>query len=381
MKIWCILLALCAGCRAVSSNRVDAPAIDDASLPDVPPVEKEIGPPPKDGAIERNGVLVDRFSVEGQRVRYAFDMDEGELTIFDLGCFGNARLWHSTARIRVLDPEGRELEALEREGPVVHHEITSFVAPKSGRYTYEIAAARSIFRYRLLRHSGIADRELGSVESLGDRRELVGYLKSSDDCAHYSLDVNAGDEIALRVLNRDEEGKVERRTLKPRRMQDGVYDGMLYPGFELDVRDGGRAIAERGHFVLAHFEHATRLSVDVRTHTRGDGGLFVLSIERNAPKIVVRGSVRDANDAPLEGVALSFVLDPERDPWAAARSNADGTFEVALPRGAYQIALSRDLGTETVALNLLEARELNLIFDHPVSAAATAVEEMRRMTR
>lgn len=373
-----LVLAALAGCSAPALEPGARPV--EIALPDLPPVEPDAAPnAPAPGSLGRDAALADRFTTQGQSVRYAFAMRAGELAIFDLGCFGNARGWRATARVRILAPDGAECAALEREGPVVQHVVTCFAAPADGEYVYELTAARSFFRYRLVRRSGFRDRELGACEDLGARTSVVGFLKSGDDRARYRLPVAAGEEVAVKVVNHDEEGRVERRTPTPRRPYDGVYAGMLYQGFELELLADGRALAPKGRFARVRADAAGELEVEVLGTFRGDGGLFELEIERDPVKVAVRGLVLDAADAPVPGASLVFQRGPDRDAWSAVVTRADGSFDCELPPGAYRIALSKDGSACEVAANLLEAREINLILPGAAAVPAESAAQMQAM--
>ncbi|MCC6409651.1 MAG: hypothetical protein IT453_21025, partial [Planctomycetes bacterium] len=308
------------------------------------------------------GAVVGAFGAQGERVRYSFDARAGETCSLDLACYGNARGWRSTARVRVLGPDGRELAALVREGPTLHHVIVNFVAERTGPHVYELGAERHFFRFRLALRVGAFAQPLGSIVDLGERAREVGCLLHDGSRARYRVPVAAGEELAIALTHFEAEARVERRTPNPRRPMDGTYGSAVYPGFALEVLSGATVVAAGARFARVRAERAGSLELEVRAAERGDGGLYVLELAREPRTAAVGGLVLDEADRGLGGVALEFLRLPDREPWAHASTDAAGAYRVDVAPGEYEVRLALGTRSSLAATHVGGERELNLIF-------------------
>jgi hypothetical protein len=311
--------------------------------------------------LERDAGVSDRFAAEGQRVEYAFACEAGELALFSLETWGYARGWRSGGRIRVLDADGNALVQTERSGPSVWHELTAFVAPEAGTFRYELTSFEQCFRFRLVRRAGYVPRTLDDVEPIGARALLHSYLASKDDVARFTLELADGEEVFLKVLNTDEAGRSERRTLNPPRLGAGSIGGFVHPTFELALSVDGTLLVEHRRSLLLRAPRAGTYEIAVSTHAPGAAGLFDLEARRRVEKVVLTGTVRDRDDAPLPGAVLTFLHGIDRDVVGAVRTARDGSFTVDVPSGRLRIRIENVPIPAEIDAVVTTSREIHLV--------------------
>jgi hypothetical protein len=318
------------------------------------------------------------------------DRSERELSLFALGAWGYERGWQSAARLEVLNAAGEVLASRVRPGGVMHATFLPFVAPQDGRYALVLGAEDQYFRYVLERHSGYVARPEGAVYAIGARDTVHGYLADQADSLTYAVDVEAGVPLSLRVSNDPQVARNRQRNERARqlgrvadkkplhaagdgqrgrgmepaeemraRMRAGPEEAHAsYPALTLELRG-----EELGHYQLLTPEVSGQLLFEVRGTSRGEGGLFVLEIERDPELVGVHGHVGDAEDDPVEGVQLDFLREPDFDPVGRAVTGPDGTYALDVPPGTYQVLLRKDgRGAETLRLPIEEARAVNAFF-------------------
>ncbi|MCE9595111.1 MAG: carboxypeptidase-like regulatory domain-containing protein [Planctomycetes bacterium] len=361
MKTWAFVLFALTACRSALPVESSSELVTEPVLLEVPPPPLGLVEPPRDGELARNGGIVGLFGAEGQTARYAFDARAGETCSLDLASFGNARGWRSTARVRVLDPDGREVAACERSGPTLYHVITNFVAARDGRHVYELGAASNVFRYRLTFRVGRWHRGFGAVDALGLRERVIGCLLDDGDRARYSLELGAGEEATVALTNFEEDARVERRTSNTPGGRDAMFGSCVYPGFELATRGAADIVAAGPRFVrLVGRGGAVEFTVSASGRT--DGGLFVLDVARAPRTHPVGGVVIDGADRELGGVGLTFLRLDDREPWAKTTTDADGRYRVDLAPGRYEIALDHDGRRQLASTQVVGERTLDLLF-------------------
>ena len=371
-------------------------------VPRIPPLQIEGEPaPPATRPLARNLALVDRFTAEGQSVRYPFEARQGELSIFELACLGYARGWQATAGVRLLDGAGVELVALERSGGASFRKFLAFVAPADGTYELELRAAAQYFRYSLQRHSDYVSRAPGSVLAFGQRDALHGWLADADDAATYALQLTAGQEVLLAVRNTQEQARRQMRTQRRRQpwevvrrrerglagagapageapermsramneamgpMRDRRGGGSTYPRLVLELARGGTPLTPRAPSTLFTAPETGTYHLTVRATGGGEGGLFDLVLEREVAKSTVHGVVADAEDEPVAGVTLHFLREPELDYLGRALTDESGAYRIALPPGPYTVLLDGGrldgVRPQSLRAEIRGERELNAI--------------------
>jgi hypothetical protein len=379
---------------ATPSN-LKLPGVPEHSLP---------GDPAQPRKLERDGVIADRFTAPDQSVAYTFDSKAGELSLFELGCWGYARGWHCAARMRVLDGAGETIADLHSAGKVLFHPFLAFTAPSDGAYTLELSGEDQFFRFILVRQSSYSDRSADSSVALGAAETVHSYLKDAHDSARFSFELAPGEEVAIKVQGEREEARTESRAKVRERsraastagammgaaagdMQRAVDEDamvakegrgavvarmLLYPPLALEVRVDGKLVADGSPFARAKSDRASRC--DVRVHVSnapglqyaatGDvGGLFELQRHASPAKLALHGVVVGSNDEPLSGVELAFLADPDGDEWARTTTNAKGEYSAAVPAGDYLVMLARTGGaTYDLRVGITEARELDLLW-------------------
>ena len=435
------LLPACAGPAAPSSPAIDVrgPAAERNSLapataapdplsaapaampfPPLPPVSRPDPPhPPAPRTIERDGWVVDRFTAEGQSVRYPFEARAGELSLFELATWGYARGWSSTARIRLLDPRGKVLVDEVRPGKVVYRPFLAFVAPEPGLFVCELRAEVECFRYTLVRHSSYTPRAGEQALALEDAEGVHSYLASGDDRARFALALEAGAEVAFKVQGtrgeaRDEARSRSREDPRARRMsserarrdtpehaaREVAMDerGTVEPGMEPAMDPGmeprmapdmdpsmersagaalgggqfqtfqvrvslrGEPLAPPAHYVRFTAPEAGRYEVEVSAVHPGDGGLFDLLVERGGPLHGLRGVVVGPDDELLAGASVQFLREPDLDPVASVRAGEAGEYAARVPPGSYRIRIARPDGSaHEVLARVEEDRALDLL--------------------
>lgn len=401
---------------SVASAQVERPATIEPGMPPGTGRDGE-GPPPEDGRIERNGMVLDTFAGEGQVVDYAFAAEAGELSVFELDTWGYSRGWASALTLEIVDASGAVLSTTGRPGNAVYTEFHCFTAPAAGEYAARITATENYFRYRLVRHSEYLPRVVEDPKPIGESELLHGYLATSDDRVAYSIELAEGEEIGFQVLPTHKRWREQARATRHQNLTgDGVgsrrsmgaggerggddrganergagergenergsgergggdrganergagergaesprpqHDERARPSFatpQVQVFLGTEPLTTRGHYARFRAPSAGCYTVLVSGEGRSEGGLFDLAIERATAKVSLGGYVGDHDDDPVAGVRLRFFREPELDPLATVESSADGEFVADLPGGDYLVLLDRGAGTPTTRLRTL----------------------------
>ena len=390
--------------------QVDRPA--PVIQPEVPPTS--MARPPASVRLERDRHVAGRFTEAGQRVEYPFEARAGELSLFDLGNWGLSRGWSSTVELRVLGPADEELLSTSRAGGTVFREFEAFVAPADGRYRLEVSAPDAPFRFTLVRHSGFRPRPAGAVLPFGEAPFVHGYLADAEDDATYEVALEAGVPVLLRAALTHPQGEKQARVQRGRQplrvtlglaLEDVPARGAPSMGGRVrgEERGGGEAMDEAARrarrdaglrsfpslavrvegpadpedasrAVLASGRHAALLvpasdglhRLTVYARSKGEGGLFDLSIERAPALVDVTGFVGDADDDPVAGITVHLLLEPGFDPVASTESDAEGGWRASVPPGPYTVLLRRggDGPVERLQTHVEEARELNAIWPY-----------------
>jgi hypothetical protein len=97
---------------------------------------------------------------------------------------------------------------------------------------------------------------------------------------------------------------------------------------------------------------------------RGQGGLFVLEVERAPPRVEVTGYVGDEEDDPVPGITLRFLREPSSEVVGEATSDQDGEFLLSVLPGRYTVHVGRsgEGSAEVVQANIEQSRELNVVW-------------------
>lgn len=369
-------------------NRDDPrPAFDENPLPPgmaLPPGGRTPAPRPAD--LPRNGYVAGRFTQEGQWVDYTFEAEAGELSLFDFATWGYARSWRSVASIEILASDDTRVSSLERGGETAYRSFLLFVAPHDGVYRYRLRAKEETFRFTVVRHS---DYELGAKgpRAFGDASVVHGQLADPSGFRTISLDLTAGEEVALRAANdhslaRKQKDNIRRRSggggaarmeapARPsrggREPAGGASDTAPpadFPDLVLQVFLDGLPVTEAAHFVLFTPEQDGTYVVQVRATSVGEGGLYVVELERAPPRVEVTGYVGDEEDDPVPGVTLRFLREPSSDPMGEATSDEQGEYRLTVLPGTYTVHVGREAGgpTERVQANIEQTRELNVVW-------------------
>lgn len=351
--------------------------------PDMPGIERP-GPPvaPDPGALARNSGLSARFLAEGQEVRYAFDCDAGELSLFELAAAGYARGWEAGARLRVLDAKDQVLAEQSLAGGVVFRPFLAFQAPGAGTYQLELRAEKEYFRYALVRHSDYAPHGADDVLDLGARERVHGWIADGADRMRLRVPVRAGEELALEVEGTREQARGELRTriaagtagtmgAMRGRMQGRMEGNMRgrapnkqFPDFVLELGDETLALGRSSTFARVLPTADGHLELSVRGVPGDQGGLFDLTVRRDVEKHHVHGLVVDADEEPLAGTTLTFRLEPDMEPWGEATTDAEGAYALDLPPGNYVVDLRRpgEPDHEPIKAGVQRDLELNVIW-------------------
>ena len=377
-----------------SPSNLKLPGVPEHSLP---------GDPAKPRELARDSVIADRFTAPDQSVAYTFEANAGELSLFELGCWGYARGWHSAARMRVIDGAGETLADLHSAGKVLYYPFLAFTAPRDGTYTLELSGEDQFFRFILVRQSSYGDRSADSSVALGATETVHSYLKDLHDSARFSFDLAPGEEIAIKVQGEREAARTESRAKIRERSRAASSAGpmmgagagemaraagsdamtaqegrgaaiarmLLYPPLAIEVRVDGKLVSDGAPFARAKSDRASRC--DVRVHCPGGrdlqfaasgdvGGLFELQRRPSPSKIAMHGLVVGPNDETLAGVELAFLADPDGDEWARTTTDAKGAYTVAVPAGDYLVMLARPGRTYDLRVGITETGELNLLW-------------------
>ena len=312
---------------------------------------------PDPGALERSSGIAGRFLAQGQQVRYSFDCEQGELTLFELAAAGYARGWQAGGRLRVLDGSDQVLAEQSLAGGVVFRPFLAFQAPTAGTYQLEITAQKEFFRYALVRHSDYAPRTSDEVLAVGERTRVHGWISGGADRMRFTVPVRAGEELALRVEGTREQSRNERRALTAAaggnmggRMQGRMEGGQRgrgrgpdkqFPVFVLELEDESAAKGRSSTFARLIPTADGLLEIGVRGAPGDQGGLFDLVVVRDSPKQRVHGLVVDDDEEPLARTTLTFRLEPDLEPWGEVTTDANGAYALEIPTGNYVVDLKR----------------------------------------
>ena len=325
-------------------------------LPGIEPVDASVAPLPK--PIERDVALVDRFTAMGQRVAYPFEMQAGELALFEVHAAGYARGWNMGASMRVLGPDGAPLAELASKSGVQLKGLLPFTAPAAGTYALELGSTEQYFRYALVRHSQYAARAEAPLD-VGERELVHSWVGPEGDSARFSVPVRAGERLAISVLATRPEAQAEERRLRSVASADPNMAGMRW-AMEGDAqerrRGAGRLYSElrlapngaeapietgNGFLLFGPAENDGRREVSVSVGPGQQGALFDLIVQRDVPLCAVQGTVVDADDDPLEGVTVRLLLEPDLQAWGSTRTDANGAWALNVPPGEYRAELRR----------------------------------------
>ena len=363
--------------------------LDPASVPAIRNRGGEVvrGPAPAAGALGRDQTVGDSFGDEGQRVAYAFEAEEGELSLFEMECWGFSRGWSSVAGVRILDEEGtlhleRELGGGPRYGGFV-----AFRAPRAATYSLELSSRLAWYRYNLVRHSGFQVQLPHERYQLAPEQDLAhGYLARGGESMRYALPVSAGERVVVTIehprrfhqhpMNRGRETKLE-RALSDAHRDAPDLDGASRVNERSRATDGDaprpqwalRVVGERAptRSRAPRLDHVARedglLAFDVVSSGLSEGAIFVLRIERSPQLHAVTGRVGDEEDEPVEGARLVFLLEPSLAEVAEAVTDAEGEYALELPTGDYSVLLvgGTRASMERVRTRVEGERELHLV--------------------
>jgi len=346
-------------------------------LPGIEAADPAVAPAPR--ALARDAALTDRFTAAGQKVAYPFEMEAGELSLFELHAAGFARGWNMGASLRVLAADGQPLAELESKGGVQLKGLLPFTAPAAGTYTLELGPTEQFFRYALVRHSQYAPRDQAPID-VGERELVHGWVGGEGDRARFSIPVRAGQRLAVSVLATRAEAQAEERRLRSAASADSTMAGMRWAMEDGERKRGsGRLYSElhlfpcgseaplesgNGFLLFGPAENDGRQEVAVYVGPGQQGALFDLAVRRDVPLCAVQGSVVDADDEPLEGVTVRLLLEPDLESWGTTRTDSNGAWALNVPPGEYRAELRREGGAQPqVASAALRADSiLNLLW-------------------
>ena len=401
MRCWitgCLLLALCSSPGRATRSGEDVlvpyphsgPQRATPSLPAIPR-GATVSPSaaPEAGRLAPDGGVAANLGDEGHTVQYAFEAEEGTLSLFELECWGFSRGWSSSAGVRILDEEGTLHLEREASGGARYGAFIAFRAPRSASYRIELAARSSWYRFYLVRHTGFVGAKPNARWDLGQLERAHGYLEQGGASARYSLPVRAGERISIGLTqlrpfhenpaNNQREALLrsalqesaripdldhEHSERRARAIDSDEIDLPLRPLYALRIAgsaEAGRSSAPRLEFTAAQ---DGRLDFDVLGHGRSEGGIFELRIERDAALHRVSGRVGDPEDEPLANVELAFLLEPSLAELGSATTDAEGEYALELPAGDYSVVLAGGTraSIERVRTRVADAAlELNLV--------------------
>ena len=355
--------------------------------PNAPPVSAaREGSAPEGGHIERDGVLADTFTAEGQTVAYTFDCRVDEVSLFELESWGLSRGWASTAGVRILDEDGQALVEVERSGGALYGLVLPFQAPHAGTYTYELTASTEWFRYTLVRNSSLLPPSplrwhLGAVE------EAHGYLDASDsdNGAHFALSLTKGESALVRVAPFREGARNDQAKARRARLNAILKDGLTgFPNLDEALVGQRQRKRERGgnpsfplfslsapgpnvaQTLLMRAGSSGSVQIDVVALDESEPGIYVVQVERNPDLVTVAGRVGDGDDDPIAGVRVQLLLEPMLSPLTEVETNAEGAFATEVPAGDYTFLVSGAGATQEVrarvVANAEDRAEINLIY-------------------
>lgn len=351
-------------------------------MPGIEDVDPAVAPIPR--SLERDAALADRFTAEGQRVAYPFEMRAGELALFEVHAAGYARGWSMGASMRVLAADGQPLAELASASGVQLKGLLPFVAPAEGAYAVELGATEQYFRYALVRHSSYAPRGVEPFD-VGQRELVHAWVGPEGDHARFSVPVRAGQRLAVSVSATRPEAQAEERRLRSLAAADTNMAGMrsaMEEGAQERRRGAGRLYSElhlapcgaeapletsNGFLLFGPAERDGRQEVEVSVAPGQQGALFDLVVQRDVPLCAVQGTVVDAADDPLEGVTVRLLLEPDLQAWGSTRTDAKGAWALNVPPGGYRAELRRPgVDQAQVASAALRADSiLNLLWRSP----------------
>ena len=359
-----------------------APAARPAAepLPALPGIEDpDPSVAPARQALERDGVLLDRFTADGQQADYDLQAERGELCLFELVAAGYARGWTMAATLRVTTHDEQVLVERASTGGVQMHTFLAFQAPASGEYRLRVIPTESTFRYALVRHGSYAPHG-ASPRWVGARERLHDWVAGDTERVLYAVPVRAGEVLALSVEGTRAAARAERRSLLAAQA-DGAASAMMraapedgrerasrparFPKLRLEVLGDTRPAAASPTFALLPPAGADGVvQVEVGVAPGEPGGLLDLVVRRDVACHALHGVVVDADDAPLAGVDVRFLLEPDLEPWGRGVTDAQGAYAVRVPAGDYRVELRRSASgpVQAARAGVATAGELNLMW-------------------
>jgi hypothetical protein len=358
--------------------------------------------PPAPATLERDGAIVGRLTEEGQRATLEFDAAKGELSLFELTCYGYARGWNSSSRLVVRDASGTVLANQRRSGQALYGDLLAFIAPEAGRFALDVVADEHYFRYLVVRHSAYDTLAPGAAYLVegGGEEAAHGYTDGRDTGQRFLVRATPGTVVALRAEpaaergvkhSRAERGRLAalvaglvnpRRALAeadPRRPRDDTFPALalelkgsgelLSPGktpfatVEPAPTDAAAPPAPDAHFAaLARVPANGALVVDVRQAEDGPGTLFALHVERDVVLVPATVRVGDKEDEPVAGVDVVLLREPAFAPFARGTTGLDGTVDFQVPVGPYTVGFrAAGRGPEVVRTEVRAGELLNLV--------------------
>ncbi len=396
MKLNAVLLLslLATTALATPPRSEDDPRPSPAERPEPPKrvIEGERTPPAAQ-LLARDQALSDRFTEEGQTVRYQFAARRGELSLFELDTFGFERGWSSAASVRILDSAGKLITGRVREGQSVYHVFVPFEAPADGLYLLELGATRQYYRYVLVRHSQFAPHGDAPVP-IGDRELVYGWIGTPRDKMSYSLDLTAGAEVDPTVRCVSQKGRAAHPAQRLRAAEEHDLGYLRGEPRELPQSRPSTSPAARGtdpadhpDFVVSiEFPQTGTANTPLNPYTSfvapttgrylvrvadregagNEGGLFELRIDRAPERVQAHGFVDDGAGDPVAGVTLQFFREPDLDHAGTVVTDDEGAWALRAPAGSYMVFLGMPGGSITeVRTTLLEDREMNFLYGPP----------------
>jgi hypothetical protein len=303
-------------------------------------------PLPNSAPFGRNAYFTDRFTETGQNVTYPFVAGKGELSLFELAASGYERAASSSAKLEILDANGRVLWDDQRGGGSTWRVFWSFVAPAEGEYRLSMTTAEGSFRYVLVRHSNYAARKNGETLALDGRALVHSYLADSGDRARFTLECDGSERIAIKLLPTREEARTEMRsTVSKKRAPAGTMQGGLaFQTFQFTLTSKNGLLSSASTFALVRPPKG-ELGIEINALHPGDGGLFDLEIVRSPPLVELDGVVVDRDDLPLASHEIEFLREPDRV--GSCATGPGGRYEASVLPGELTIRVRRKGGNAT----------------------------------
>jgi len=356
---------------------------------------RERGDAPRDGYLQPDGTIAERFTSEGEHVSYRFDARAGEASLFELACLGFSRGWQSSASVRIVDSNGDELYSRVRDGGASYDVFTVFVAPRDGTYRFELGAQDEYFRFTLVRHASLPPNDPAARVDVGDAERAYGYLADERDRARFALSLDQGEAAFVTVgpvrenhvkrLARARENALDQALAA--RTHDALPDleGMLVadrtdelsngelpstPLLHLERPGDARRDAQAALLALPAGEARTA-RIDVVADGPSEGGLFALDVWRAPETRGVGIRVGDRDDDPVPGIEIALLHRPTLTAIARATTGADGRCELDAPPGEYAVLYFAGAGTRLARVDAIvpatdddaSAFELNLVYE------------------